>query len=152
MDGWINWWRSSSAREGGANLAVPIGATNSCKCRRKHRFVFYPFLWTCLETQWIDRLNDWWMDGWMDGSMDGWMDWSNDIWIDGSMDCPPPPLPHLLWPPRPPLNLPTAIPSSLKRILSTRHVSVSDPYRLSHWYPRLPRNGGVRPRRRAAPT
>ena len=33
-------WRSSSAREGGANLAVPIGTTTSCKCRRKRRFVF----------------------------------------------------------------------------------------------------------------
>ena len=37
-------WKSSSAREGGANLAVPIGTTTSCKCRRKRRFVFYAFL------------------------------------------------------------------------------------------------------------
>ena len=43
-------WRSSSAREGGANLAVPIGTTTSCKCRRKRRFVLYTFLWTCRET------------------------------------------------------------------------------------------------------
>ena len=34
-------------------------------------------------------------------------------------DCPPPPLPHLLCPPWPPLTSPTAIPSSLERILST---------------------------------
>ena len=43
-------WKSSSAMEGGANLAVSIGTTNSCKCRRKRRFVFYAFLWTCRET------------------------------------------------------------------------------------------------------
>ena len=39
--------KSSSAREGGANLAVPIGTTTSCKCIRKLWFVFYSFLWTC---------------------------------------------------------------------------------------------------------
>ena len=27
---------SLSAREGGANLAVPIGTSTSCKCKRKH--------------------------------------------------------------------------------------------------------------------
>ena len=43
-------WRSSYAREGGANLAMPIGTTASCKCRRKRIFVFYAFLWTCRET------------------------------------------------------------------------------------------------------
>ena len=43
-------WRSSSVREGGANLAVPIGTTTPCKCRRKRRFVFCAFLWTCRET------------------------------------------------------------------------------------------------------
>ena len=43
-------WKSFSTREGGANLAVPIGTTTSCKCRRKRRFVFYAFLWTCRET------------------------------------------------------------------------------------------------------
>ena len=110
--------------------------------------------------RWIDRSMDrsieWWMDGSIDGSMDRWMDrWidrSNDLWIDGSMDCPLPPLPHLLWPPRPPLTLPTAKPSSLERILSMRPVSASDPYRLSHWYPRLLRNGGVRPQGREAST
>ena len=37
-------WKSSSAMEGGANLAVLIGTTNSCKCRRKRGFVFYAFL------------------------------------------------------------------------------------------------------------
>ena len=97
----------------------------------------------------IDGLMDDSIDGLIDVSMDGWMDRSNDLWIDGSMDCPLPPLPHLLWPPRPPLNLTTAIPSSLERILSTRHVSASYPYQLSHWYPRLLRNGGFLPRWRA---
>ena len=43
-------WRSSSTREGGANLAVSIRTTTSCKCRRKRRFVLYAFLWTCRET------------------------------------------------------------------------------------------------------
>ena len=43
-------WKSSSAREGGANIAVPIRTTTSCKCRRKRRFVFYAFLWTFRET------------------------------------------------------------------------------------------------------
>ena len=43
-------WRSSSAREESSNLAVPIRTTTSCKCRRKRRFVFYAFLWTCWET------------------------------------------------------------------------------------------------------
>ena len=43
-------WKSSSAMEGGANLAVPIGTTTSCKCRRKRIFVLYAFLWTCRET------------------------------------------------------------------------------------------------------
>ena len=43
-------WKSSSAMEGGANLAVSIGTTTSCKCRRKRIFVFYAFLWTCWET------------------------------------------------------------------------------------------------------
>ena len=33
--------KSSSTREGGANLAVPIGTTTSCKCRRKRLLVFY---------------------------------------------------------------------------------------------------------------
>ena len=68
------------------------------------------------------------------------------------MDCPLSPLPHLLWSPRPPLTLPTAIPSSLERISSTWPVSASDPYRLSNWYPRLLRNGGVRPQGREAST
>ena len=62
------------------------------------------------------------------------------------MDFPPPPLPHLLWTPHPPLTLPTTIPSSLERILSTRPISASDPYRLSHRYPRLLWNGRVCPR------
>ena len=43
-------WRSPSVREGGANLAVPIGTMTSCKCRRKRIFVLYAFLWTCRET------------------------------------------------------------------------------------------------------
>ena len=53
--------------------------------------------------RWIDRSMDrsigWLMDGWMDEWINEWMDQSNDLWIYGSMDCPPPPLPHLLWPP-----------------------------------------------------
>ena len=36
--------KSSSAREGGANLAVPTGIATSCKCKRKRRFVVYAFL------------------------------------------------------------------------------------------------------------
>ena len=43
-------WKSLSAREGGANLAVPIGTMTSCKCRRKRIFLLYAFLWTCRET------------------------------------------------------------------------------------------------------
>ena len=37
-------WRSLSAREVNANLAVPIGTMTLCKCRRKRRFVLYAFL------------------------------------------------------------------------------------------------------------
>ena len=43
-------WRSSSAREDSANLAVPIGTMTSCKCRRKRRFVLFGFLCFCRET------------------------------------------------------------------------------------------------------
>ena len=43
-------WRSSSAREGDANLDAPIGKTTSCKCRRKRRFVLFGFLCFCRET------------------------------------------------------------------------------------------------------
>ena len=42
--------KSLSAREGGANLAVPIRTTTSCKCRLKNWFLLYTFLWTCRET------------------------------------------------------------------------------------------------------
>ena len=50
-------WKSSSAREGGANLAVPIRTTTSCTCMRKRRFVLYAFLWTCRETVKSQALN-----------------------------------------------------------------------------------------------
>ena len=36
--------KSSSAKEGGANVAAPIGTATSCKCKLKQLFVFYDFL------------------------------------------------------------------------------------------------------------
>ena len=67
---------------------------------------------------------DGWINWWINGLMDGCMDWLMKFFyeFDGLMDCPPPPLPYLIWPPRSPLTLPTAIPSSLERIFSTLEI------------------------------
>ena len=121
----------------------------------------------------MDRWIDWWINQWIysgikydqetiyhqrawrEQSYEGFrVDPRNSIFARSPArhDCPLPALLHLLWPLRLPLTSTTAIPSSLERILSTRLVSASNPYHLSHWYPRLLSNGRVCPRGRAAPT
>ena len=59
---------------------------------------------------------------WREQSYEGlWVDTCNSSLTRSPSrhDCPLPHLPHILWPPRAPLTLPTAIPSSLEKILST---------------------------------